>query len=349
MVLTRSASRAAKCIFRWLPNEILDLVATELGPADLAALCRVSRLLRNIASPLLYDFVELSTSSSLIAFARTIRQSVDASLPNSVHALIVAKFTDKKPPISPSIVKEINEALCRLIRLEALILLAPCIDYAQVLERAQFPELVFFRYFIASNVLPTLTSFLNRHKIIIDLALIAPWRLKFPTPLSLPKLQYFFGSFAFLSTLDLTDVSLTKLSLLSYPLDTATDHATLVTLHEMKMLSTVEVMGILEVNEREILHVIAAHLRCVQKLVFCHSVGSSSHSISPEEVLSIAASLETLGQLRSIDFGAVGGNVIEDRRMVEQWSAACKSLTSVTLDERKWEFKENDWVVSWNL
>ncbi|KAK6980652.1 hypothetical protein R3P38DRAFT_3235262 [Favolaschia claudopus] len=349
MVLTRSASRAAKCIFKWFPNEILDLVATELAPADLAVLCRASRLLRNIASPLLYDFVELSTSSSLISFARTICQSVDTSLPNSVHSLEVAKFTDKKPPVAPRIVKEINDALCRLIRLESLVLLAPSIDYAQLLERGQFPELVVFQYFMTSNILPILTSFLNCHKNIADLALIGPYFMNCPTPLSLPKLRRLIGSFAFLSALDLTYVSLTHLFLFLYPPDIAMAHATLVSLHGMEMLFTVKIMGILEVNERAILHVIAAHLPYVQTLVFRHAPRNSSPAISSDESLNIAASLETMAQLHSINFRVVGGNVIEDRLMVEQWSAACKSLTSVILDERQWDLKENDWVVSWNL
>ncbi|KAK6980753.1 hypothetical protein R3P38DRAFT_3117898 [Favolaschia claudopus] len=347
MVLTRSASRAAKCIFKWLPNEILHLVATELAPTDLAVLCRASRLLKNIASPLLYYSVELSTSSSLISFARSICQSVDASLPNSARLLEVAKFTDKKPPISPRIVKEINDALCRLIRLEVLILLQRSIDYTYLLEHGQFPQLVVFQYLVPSHALPALTSFLNRHKNITDLGFISPDSLKFSTPLSLPNLQSFMGSFAFLSTLDLTDVSLTHLTLLLYPPDIAVSHAVLVNLHEMKMLSTVEVMG-MHANERAILHVIAGHLPHVQELVFHHFTSTSS-PISPNESVNIAASLETLGELRSIDFGGVGGNVIEDRHMVAQWSAACKSLTSVILDERQWDFKENDWVVSWNL
>ncbi|KAK6980712.1 hypothetical protein R3P38DRAFT_3117697 [Favolaschia claudopus] len=346
MVLTRSASRA-KCIFKWLPNEILDLIASELSTADLAVVCRTSRLLRNIAMPLLYRCVKLSTRSGLMLFARSLLRSFEASLPNLVREFDVAHFMNKKATVYPGLVVHTNHTLCRMIHLESLTLLERSIDYTHLLEHGQFPELVVFQYLVPSHALPALTSFLNCHKNITDLGLISPCSLKFSTPLSLPKLQSIMGSFAFLSALDLTDVSLTHLTLLLYPPDICAAHAVLFNLHEMKMLSSVEVMG-MDANEREILHVIAGCLPHMQELVFHHCTRTSS-PISSNESVNIAASLETLGQLRSINFGAVGGNVIEDRLMVEQWSAACKSLISVTLDERQWDFKENNWVVSWNL
>ncbi|KAF8135363.1 hypothetical protein K438DRAFT_1997346 [Mycena galopus ATCC 62051] len=79
MVLTRRASRAEKSIIRWLPNEVLVVVVSNLARSDLLILRRTSRLLSDIATPLLYRAISFSANAQLKAFLRTMNQPFRAA------------------------------------------------------------------------------------------------------------------------------------------------------------------------------------------------------------------------------------------------------------------------------
>jgi hypothetical protein len=79
MVLTRRAAKASKSIIRWLPNEILATVMVDASILDLVALCKTSRLMRNIATPLLYRAVSLATIPQINLFLRTMKQRPNSS------------------------------------------------------------------------------------------------------------------------------------------------------------------------------------------------------------------------------------------------------------------------------
>ncbi|KAJ7864466.1 hypothetical protein B0H14DRAFT_2736364 [Mycena olivaceomarginata] len=85
MVLTRRAARANNSIIRWLPNEVLAAIMADASTADLRALCSTSRLIRNIATPLLYRTVILSTVPQVKCFVRTMKRRAGSSSPLARH------------------------------------------------------------------------------------------------------------------------------------------------------------------------------------------------------------------------------------------------------------------------
>ncbi|KAJ7687231.1 hypothetical protein B0H17DRAFT_1332495 [Mycena rosella] len=69
MVLTR---RAYKAIPRWLPNEIITEIVQAAPRSDQASLCRVSKLFRDLCSPILYRVVDLEANASATDFGDTV-------------------------------------------------------------------------------------------------------------------------------------------------------------------------------------------------------------------------------------------------------------------------------------
>ncbi|KAJ7348277.1 hypothetical protein DFH08DRAFT_808017 [Mycena albidolilacea] len=152
MVLTRRAARANNSIIRWLPNEVLAAVMEDASTADLLALCSTSRLIRNIATPLLYRTVILSTVLQVKCFVRTMKRRAGSSSPLARH---VRQFslTDVGNPdfnIPWSLFKGITSVISDLFNLEELdllILLDRALEFAEMLLfRAYFPNLLTFRY-----------------------------------------------------------------------------------------------------------------------------------------------------------------------------------------------------------
>ncbi|KAK7018122.1 hypothetical protein R3P38DRAFT_2981393 [Favolaschia claudopus] len=348
MILTRSACRAARFLFR-LPNEVLTAIVHELSTADLATVCRTSQLLRNIATPWLYRCVRLTTGSRLRSFAMSLQQSLYLSLPHLVHELAVPKFTDVHQVgrrLSVETVEEINVALCLMTSLRTLALLARSMRYAHLLAHGHFPHLVEFHVLdeLPARDLPTLKSFLDRHNNLTQLSVIVPPHLRYPAPIHLPKLRGFDGPLALLSSLDLNDISLTNVSVVSYPLGMNEAHAALAKLRHLETLTTVEIVGVYNVEERSFVNVIATHLPHIHNLELCHWPESGS-LISRNEARWIATSLEKFDRLRTLDFGRIESFPEDDRSMVLQWYAACKSLTSVVLNDRIWRLNNEDWIL----
>jgi hypothetical protein len=93
-VLTRRAATASKSIIRWLPNEILTAAMCNCPTADLAAFCKTSRLLRNIATPLLYRDVTISEISQIKAFVRTMQQRSSSSLSRHIRRFCLLYYEE---------------------------------------------------------------------------------------------------------------------------------------------------------------------------------------------------------------------------------------------------------------
>jgi hypothetical protein len=102
MVLTRMAARAEKSIIRWLPSEILTALMLQMSRLDLVSLCRTSRLLCNIATPLLYRTVCLLKAPQIEYFLRTMAERLN-SLPPLSHYVRQFTFFDIKD-IIPSVI-----------------------------------------------------------------------------------------------------------------------------------------------------------------------------------------------------------------------------------------------------
>ncbi|KAJ6448200.1 hypothetical protein C8R45DRAFT_1084545 [Mycena sanguinolenta] len=174
MVLTRSATRAQNPIVRWLPNEILAAVMSAASPSDLVALCKTSRLMRNITTPLLYRAVELSNGRQLEAFLRTIKSPAASSryLLSFVREFIF-RGTNRHLTLTP-FVDDIASALLQFSRLECLdLLFTPLVEFTHLLDRGCFANLATFRYTIeyaSSNAM--VSQFVHRHPTITRLALV---------------------------------------------------------------------------------------------------------------------------------------------------------------------------------
>ncbi|KAJ7815179.1 hypothetical protein B0H14DRAFT_3149190 [Mycena olivaceomarginata] len=94
MVLTRRAARASKSFIRWIPNEILTVAMANCSAPDLLAFCRTSRLLRNIATPLLCRSVSLTTVPQIEAFLRTMKQHSGSSLSHHVRRFSLGYYNE---------------------------------------------------------------------------------------------------------------------------------------------------------------------------------------------------------------------------------------------------------------
>jgi hypothetical protein len=82
MVLTR---RAHKCIVRWFPNEVLSEILLYLPPIDLLALCRTSRLISGLATPLLYRCIDLCDIPQMETFVSALEKHAESPVPLWCH------------------------------------------------------------------------------------------------------------------------------------------------------------------------------------------------------------------------------------------------------------------------
>ncbi|KAK7017824.1 hypothetical protein R3P38DRAFT_1317219 [Favolaschia claudopus] len=130
----------------------------------------------------------------------------------------------------------------------------------------------------------------------------------------------------------------------SFAMSLQQSFSALAKLHHLETLTTVELVGLHTVQERHYVDVIATHLPHIHNLELCHWPESGS-LISQNEARWIATSLEKFDRLRTLNFGSIKGSSEDDRGLVLQWYAACKTLTSVVLDDRIWRLKNNDWIV----
>ncbi|KAK7018120.1 hypothetical protein R3P38DRAFT_3200468 [Favolaschia claudopus] len=196
----------------------------------------------------------------------SLQQSLYLSLPQLVQKLDVPRSDlNQVRCLSVEAVEEINAALCLMTSLRTLTLLAQSTPCVHLLAHGHFPHLVEFQFLLeglpARDLLP-MKSFLDRHNNLTQLSLIAPQNLRFPGPIHLPKLRGFVGLFTFLSNLDLNDISLTNLGVISSPFEVDEAHGALATgkLRHLATLTTVETVGLHDVEEREFVDVIATHL-----------------------------------------------------------------------------------------
>ncbi|KAF7368137.1 hypothetical protein MSAN_00880000 [Mycena sanguinolenta] len=140
-------------IIRWLPNEILWAIISEASRSDVVALCKTSRLMRNMATPLLYRAMELSTDTQIDAFPRTLK-SPAASAP---FCPCVRDFRI----ININLVSSLRIDFSRLHRLE---LLSPSAEFTNLLSIGYLPNLASFRWIVKCPGSATmLANFVHRY------------------------------------------------------------------------------------------------------------------------------------------------------------------------------------------
>ncbi|KAJ7806438.1 hypothetical protein B0H14DRAFT_2610494 [Mycena olivaceomarginata] len=202
--------KAYKSIIRWLPNEILTAIIRNVPTTDLLALCRTSRLMRNLATPLLYRSITLSTVSQLKNFIRTMERRSKSTPPLSDYVRdfeisserTCESFFDGLPESTNNCgTSEAHHHLfynlfspssSHFRYIEVLDLLE--ISFTDMLLEAYFPNLHTFLGSVQPHNSVSLPSFLNyRHQTINHLTLSqdgAPVPLD---PICLPNLKEYSG------------------------------------------------------------------------------------------------------------------------------------------------------------
>ncbi|KAJ7806436.1 hypothetical protein B0H14DRAFT_3767925 [Mycena olivaceomarginata] len=334
MVLTR---RAYKSIIRWLPNEILTAVMSHLLTSDLLALCRTSRLMRNIATPLLYRTISLSTMHQMHTFIRTLEQSSGSASSFWRH---VRQFD----------ITDENEFAHRYRNYPNHVAILPpgvprpiaCrIRIHDCASRCIFPNLATFLYTVQSQSWALLTAFLNRHPTITELSLPRHGPIPPLGPICLPNLQTFTGPSSFVSALSAESAPIRSVFIIWYAEDRDIETPLL---RLGKMASPAKIVALTaseNVTPVAILAAVATHLPDIKTLRF------GQLYIAPRTLratLDMTAQLKRFTSLSVLD--VIGPNDEEfttDRETIELWSEACKSLSSIVIQGREWNLAVGRW------
>ncbi|KAJ6462610.1 hypothetical protein C8R45DRAFT_1027190 [Mycena sanguinolenta] len=317
--------------------------------SDLVALCRTSRLFRNIATRLLYRTVHLSTSAQLETFLRTMespkRPTSSLSLCEHVRkfALVDQKCTQN---LSTRTAECLVSVIPQFRHLEYLdLLLDTTIEFTNTLENAYFKNLSTFRYTVQSGNLASLSSFLNWHPTITRLAL-GPSR-RVPThaqqldAIRLPNLASYHGPGFFATSFIIA--SLRSVVLAVYPRDLDLDTA----FRQLALMTALDTLTVVilrrDIKESAILAGVARQLPRI-KFVKLRKVQAIADQMSQADIVEIATCLEKLPQLRALDLGERDIPEHMDREAVELWSKACKRLYSIVLHRGVWKRKGGCWT-----
>ncbi|KAJ6450805.1 hypothetical protein C8R45DRAFT_946624 [Mycena sanguinolenta] len=139
--------------------------------SDLVALCKMSRLMRNIATPLLYSVVKRSNARQLKAFLRTIKSPAASS--RSLFLFVREFKITNADLVLTAFLDDLTAALLQLSRLYRLDILTLSVEFPRLLSVGYFPDLVSFRC-IATCPGPTtlLADFVHRHPTLARLTLL---------------------------------------------------------------------------------------------------------------------------------------------------------------------------------
>ncbi|KAF8142913.1 hypothetical protein K438DRAFT_2029855 [Mycena galopus ATCC 62051] len=348
MVLTRRATRAQNSIIRWLPNEILAAIVADVSRRDLVALCRTSRLIRDIATPLLYHAVSFSTVPQLEAFLRTMKLgSISASLARYVRRFSAADGMQGLR-LSQSLVNTIISVLFQLCHLECLDLLNEAFEFTDMLDGTTFLKLSTFRYTLQPQTSSLLSSFLNRHPTITHLTLAKDAPFQHLDPIHLPALARYNGPSSFIPSLD-PGSCIHWVCLLWYPDDPTVD-IPLLKLGRIASPVTVVVLSVRNtVKASTVLGGVAAYLPRTQHFKFRKT--GTAVPISPQDTVEITTYLESLASLSILelcdlrDGAEPQSSKVKDRETIASWSGACKSLRLIRLHGRKWRLVKGHWAV----
>ncbi|KAJ7810592.1 hypothetical protein B0H14DRAFT_3757000 [Mycena olivaceomarginata] len=181
-----------------------------------------SRLMRNVATALLYRTVSLSNVPQIKAFLRTMKQRSSLSSPLSRHIRRFSITDDEKHDLklSPTIVKAITSIFSQLSNLRFLeLLIDEAIEFTDMLQHAYFPNLTSFEYTIEPQTSALLPLFLNRHPTLDDLTLAQRHPIERLDPAHLPNLKCYSGPACFVPSLTLDRGCISWVCLMWYQRD----------------------------------------------------------------------------------------------------------------------------------
>ncbi|KAJ7275657.1 hypothetical protein C8J57DRAFT_1223816 [Mycena rebaudengoi] len=169
-MLTR---RAAKCILRFLPNELLTEIIANAAPADQVALCRVSKLFNRLARRVLYRTLALSSPRAVLTCCHSL-------VSNPELALLVKSFDISASKLDGYRIYDaidlISATLACTANIEALTLVFACgaPSFIECIDSRTFPALRRLVLRADLDAEPALLVFLQRHPRIGVLKLFGP-------------------------------------------------------------------------------------------------------------------------------------------------------------------------------
>ncbi|KAK7000228.1 hypothetical protein R3P38DRAFT_3285574 [Favolaschia claudopus] len=174
-VLTRSraaAEGARKSILQF-PNEILSMVLEYSSTLELWALCRTSKRLRSIATPLLYRNIHLRSADQTVLFIRTTQSQPSSSESSESLLLHVQEFVIANDNVlvgaTSEFIDDLNSVVMKMTKLKHLLLSSKAfIDFTRLLRDSNFRHLQTFRYVLQPTPSSTdseeFLKFLARHR-----------------------------------------------------------------------------------------------------------------------------------------------------------------------------------------
>ncbi|KAJ7692946.1 hypothetical protein B0H17DRAFT_1179220 [Mycena rosella] len=316
-------------IIRWLPNEILSETMSCLSKRELVALCKTSHLMNDLATPLLYRDISLTTVSSIETFISTAKTYAGSAQSRSRH---VRGFSIINPELNvpPDLVADMISVLSDSRHLQVLEFLANVIPPDLPLH-AHFPNLTTFRYL----AYPQISAFLNRHPTIISLALYRPGaaRVEPVDSILLPNLVTYTGPGAFVPSLVCENKTVEVLCIHWY-LDDENVETMLATLSCIVSPKHGLILNSDTLNESTFMQHMALTIPHTLILGF-RKIATLSGYISFEYALEIAEHLKKFTALSVLEFlsfeadGQDHGGL--DFEIVSAWGAACKTLGEVKL------------------
>ncbi|KAJ7657770.1 hypothetical protein DFH06DRAFT_1297766 [Mycena polygramma] len=366
MVLTR---RASKCIIRWLPNEVLTEVVQYLMPLnsdsesyeDLLALCRTSRLLQGLTTPVLYRDLRLYTIFDIHACFSTLRAHATSQRAQFVRRLVMGDLDgDADIELSADLIRELApvwHGLCHLQHLE-LSVVGPL---SSLLQESHFPELTELKSTVPASFSEALRSFINRHSTLTSLDLVrGGTNTVIPNfgTISLPHLKRYTALGCFVSNLVVANKTLQTL-VIFMDHEWRADDPRLA--HKFAVLGdciapvapTAGPQPCLtlcytssSLLEHDLLRYIAqgmSHIPVVKILTpYIH--------LSEESAQTIASTLTRFSGLRTLDWISFLKDrrdiqeMQDDRPIIESWGRASPSLASIELYGGLWKRVANKWV-----
>ncbi|KAF8149211.1 hypothetical protein K438DRAFT_1779404 [Mycena galopus ATCC 62051] len=347
MVLTRRASRAEKSIVRWLPNEVIAEVMSELSRGDLATFCRTSRLLHNIATPLLYRAVSFSKLAQLKAFLRTMKvQSRSTSLAPHVRQFFCSALEEFGDVNLTRFVKAITSVLLEFVNLELLdLLFTRDIDLPDLLQHGFFPNLSTFRCIIGSSA--SLPAFLNRHSRITHATLPRLGRVDKLDSIHLPNLKNYEGCASFVPFINFEETSLLCASLSWLPdnLDIDTPLLRLGTMGSLSRLDLLSPSYVLK--EAALLQSTATHIPHLHMLRL--DTIMEIEPLSRQDTLEISVCLESLTSLFCLALcgprDALEHDPDSDLETITLWGRACDTLSIIKFNGTPWIRMGGQWRI----
>ncbi|KAF7356329.1 hypothetical protein MVEN_00965200 [Mycena venus] len=352
MVLTRRATLASKSIIRWLPNEMLTAVMRDASKPDLLALSATSRLFRNIATPLLYRTIQLSTIAQVNYFLRTMEQRSGTLLSRYVRNITITaghgdrlKITLSLPLVTVTALGSVLPRLCHLERLKLEVSeVTPSSGFVDMLQHAQFPNLSAFHHSLRMDTAALVSSFINRHPTITNLTLTLRERLEQWNPILLPNLTVYHGPSTSIASVDFHGRSVALVSLSWYPDDFEVEQPLL----QLGSIASPEIfMAIFcDLEGTTILGSTARNLPHVRHIHFRKTL-ETPQGVSPHDALEIADLLKKFDALSILELfidQRTEHDSERDRETIVLWGEACKTLVWIALYEGRWMRVQGHWI-----